>query len=109
MTIHIEELKFQSIIGILDFERVTPQDIIINMSIKYRYEDGFINYADIVQMLKETMIKSEFLLIEEALDAINVIATKKYPSIQNIKIKITKPSILKDCSVSVSNYYKSKS
>ena len=38
MTIHIEDLKFQCIIGILDFERVTPQDIIINMSIEYLYE-----------------------------------------------------------------------
>ncbi|NPA60178.1 MAG: dihydroneopterin aldolase, partial [Epsilonproteobacteria bacterium] len=35
MIIHIENLKFQCIIGILDFERETPQDVIINLTIRY--------------------------------------------------------------------------
>ncbi|PHQ65978.1 MAG: dihydroneopterin aldolase [Sulfurimonas sp.] len=109
MTIHIENLKFQCIIGILDFERVTPQDVIINLSIDYKYEKEFINYAEVVQIIKEIMIKSEFLLIEEALNSINLKLTKEFLSIKSMEIKITKPSILPDCSVSVSNHYKSQS
>jgi dihydroneopterin aldolase len=109
MTIHIEDLKFQCIIGILDFERTKPQDVIINIDIKYDYKDSFINYADIAERVKELMKKSDFLLIEDAIEAINLKLTKEYDSIENIFIKITKPSILKGCRVSVSNYYKSKS
>ena len=109
MIIHIEDLKFQCIIGILDFERETPQDVIVNMSINYNYENNFINYAEIVQIIKEMMIKSEFLLIEEALDNLNLKLIKEYPSIKSMQIKITKPSILPDCKVSVSNTYKLKS
>ena len=109
MTIHIEDLKFQCIIGILDFERVTPQDVIINIEIEYLYEDNFINYAEIVQLIKEIMIKSEFLLIEEALDSLNLKLIKEFSSIKSMYIKITKPSILPDCKVSVSNHYNSKS
>jgi len=109
VTIHIEDLKFQCIIGILDFERVTPQDVIINIEIEYLYEDNFINYAEIVQLIKEIMIKSEFLLIEEALDSLNLKLIKEFSSIKSMYIKITKPSILPDCKVSVSNHYNSKS
>ena len=109
MTIHIEDLKFQCIIGILDFERVTPQDVIINIEIEYLYEDNFINYAEIVQLIKEIMIKSEFLLIEEALDSLNLKLIKEFSSIKSMYIKITKPSILPECKVSVSNHYNSKS
>jgi len=109
VTIHIEDLKFQCIIGILDFERVTPQDVIINIEIEYLYEDNFINYAEIVQLIKEIMIKSEFLLIEEALDSLNLKLIKEFSSIKSMYIKITKPSILPECKVSVSNHYNSKS
>jgi dihydroneopterin aldolase len=109
MTIHIEDLKFQCIIGILDFERVTPQDIIINLTLNYKYEKNFLNYAHIVDFLKKLMIKSEFLLIEDALEAINLKLNKEFPSIKSLQIKITKPSILPDCKVSVANHYKSES
>ena len=109
MTIHVEDLKFQCIIGILDFERVTPQDVIINLTINYNYENNFLNYAQIVQIIKEIMIKSEFFLIEEALDNLNLKLTKEYSSIKSMFIKITKPSILPDCKVSVSNNYESQS
>ncbi|MFT7004364.1 MAG: dihydroneopterin aldolase [Sulfurimonas sp.] len=105
MIIHIEDLKFQCIIGILDFERVTPQDVIINIKINYKYENDFINYAEIVEIIKEIMIKSEFFLLEEALDNLNLKLVEEYFSIKSIQIKITKPSILPDCKVSVSNTY----
>ncbi len=109
MTIHVEDLKFQCIIGILDFERVTPQDIIIDVKIKYSYKKEFINYAQIVEIIKKMMKKKKFLLIEDALNAINLKLDKEFNSIKSIDLKITKPSILPDCIVSVSNHYKSKS
>ena len=107
MTIHIEDLKFQCIIGILDFERETPQDVVINIIIEYKYENDFINYAEVVQTVKITMIKAEFELIEDALENLNLKLLKEYTLIKTLYIKITKPSILPDCKVSVSNYYNS--
>jgi len=109
MTIHIEDLTFKCIIGILDFEREEKQDVIVNLIIDYEYKKTFINYADIVKKTKELMINSEFLLIEDAIKEINLKLIKEYSSIKSINLKITKPSILPDCKVSVSNYYKSKS
>ncbi|MEA1893266.1 MAG: dihydroneopterin aldolase [Campylobacterota bacterium] len=109
MIIHVEELKFQAIIGILDFERTAPQDVIINLTIDYSYENDFINYATVVKIVTKTMINGEFLLIEDALNSINLKLAKEFSSINSTDIKITKPSILSDCIVSVSNHYIFKS
>ncbi|MBW6489183.1 dihydroneopterin aldolase [Sulfurimonas sp.] len=109
MTIHVEDLRFQCIIGILDFERLKPQDVIVNISIEYEYLQEFLNYVKIVEIIKEIMIKSEFLLIEDAIKEINLKLIKEFNTIKSIDLKITKPSILKGCKVSVSDYYKSQS
>jgi dihydroneopterin aldolase len=110
MIIHIQDLKFQCIIGILDFERVTPQDVVIDIDIDYTYEkDTFINYADVVKIVKSTMINNKFELIEQALENLTLRLIKEFYLITTLSIKITKPSILRDCKVSVSNYHKTKS
>ncbi|MCK9454434.1 MAG: dihydroneopterin aldolase [Sulfurimonas sp.] len=109
MTIHIEDLKFQCIIGILDFERIKPQDVIVNAAIVYDDKNGFINYADIAQIIEKTMLENEFFLIEDALKEINLKLIKEYKAIKSIDLKVTKPSILPHCKVSVSNHYKTQS
>jgi dihydroneopterin aldolase len=107
MTIHIEDLKFQVIIGILDFERVSPQDVIINLEIEYIYElNKFINYVEVSELIKTTMIKEKFLLLEDALSFISQQLKKEFSKINALTLKITKPSIMPDCSVSLSNFYK---
>ena len=105
MTIHIEDLKFQSIIGILDFERTTSQDVIVNLTIDYTYEIDFINYADVVNIIKSDLIDSKYLLIEDALSNLSQKLKKEFPLINTLNLKITKPSILPDCTVSVSNHH----
>jgi len=101
MVVEIEDLKFQTIIGILDFERTTPQNIIVNLSLEYHYEDKFINYADVSALIKKTMQTQKFLLIEDALVFLSDILKKEFNKINTLQLKITKPSILPDCRVSV--------
>jgi len=105
MTIYIEDLKFQCIIGILDFERTTQQDIIVNLIIDYEYKDQFINYADVSNFIKKEMKRNEFLLIEDALSFFKIKLKEKFSLIKTLNLKITKPSILPDCKVSVENIY----
>ena len=109
MIIHVEDLKFQCIIGILDFERTTLQDVIVNAKIEYEYKNDYINYVEIVDIIKYQMQNREFLLIEDALKFIIDEIILKYKDIKNIDLKITKPSILDDCKVSVSYKYKCQS
>ena len=105
MTIHIEDLKFQCIIGILDFERITPQDIIINFTCNYNYENEFINYATVVDLIKKTMIKNKFELIEQAILSLKKEIIEEFTLIDSFTLKVSKPSILADCSVSVSDIF----
>lgn len=106
MTVHIEDLKFQCIIGILDFEREKPQDVIINTTIEYLYEhNNFINYADVAQHIKKQMETQQFYLVEDALQHLSQTLHQNFAKILTLSLKITKPSILSDCKVSVSEIF----
>ncbi len=109
MIIYIDDLKFKAILGILDFERTTPQDIVVNLTIEYDYKNEFINYADVVELIKKDMIKHKFLLIEDALKHIAQELKKRFLSIKELKLKISKPAILDDCIVGVGETYNFKS
>ncbi|QOP45264.1 dihydroneopterin aldolase [Sulfurimonas paralvinellae] len=102
MKIFIEDLNFQCIIGILDFERKQEQDVIINLEIEYTYDKNeFINYADVAELIKKTMKQEKYLLIEDALLNLSQILKENFSKINTLNLKITKSSILPDCRVSV--------
>ncbi len=101
MTIKIDNFRFETIIGILDFERKIPQDIIISFRADYQYSNGnFIDYAKIYNIIKDSMINMKFHLIEEALIYLFNFISQEY-ELDYLNIKITKPSILPNAEVSV--------
>lgn len=103
MKIYIENLHFECIVGILDFERVKEQKVIINFECEYDYVKGaFVDYATIAQTIKSLMQEGKYELLEEAiLDITNSLKTQF--AIYNIYLKITKPNILDNMEVSISN------
>ena len=103
MKIHIEDLRFECIIGLLDFERVKPQEVIINLELDYDYADEFINYADLAEMIQENLQEQKYELLETALENLFALISKKYRKTKQLYIKITKPDILHNCRVSVSS------
>ncbi|WP_457750389.1 dihydroneopterin aldolase [Sulfurimonas sp.] len=103
MKIYIENLHFTCIIGILDFERENEQEVIINTEIEYLFHKEFINYAEVVDFIKTRMINQKFFLIEDAIQDLSFELKNKFPQIDTLFLKITKPSILPDCVVSVSD------
>lgn len=102
MRIEITDLEFETIIGILDFERTTEQLVRVNCAIEYTYEDQFINYALVAQHIQESMCTQKFELIEEALLALKISLKKAFPLIETLFLKISKPTILDNCEVSLS-------
>lgn len=102
MKIEIENLSFKTIIGILDFERVKKQKVIINISFEYEFKNGeFIDYAEVSKLIRNRVKQMKYFLLEDALEDLKQILNENY-DIFNIKIKITKPAIMKDCIVSLS-------
>ena len=103
MTIHIEDLTFDVIIGLLDFERDRPQRVIINLEATYHYtHDQFIDYADIVLLIKDKLKAERYTLLENALLGIEETLYRTYPHLENLSLKISKPDILPECTVSLS-------
>ena len=105
MRIEIEDLTFSCIIGLLDFERVKEQRIIVNISIDYSYtKDNFINYADVANLVKSTIKANRFKLLEDALISTKEAILNEFNDyIKTLNIKISKPDILEDCVVSLSD------
>ncbi len=103
MKIEISDLTFKCIVGILDFERIKKQRVIINISFEYDFsKDLFIDYSEISNLIKTTMKKEKFLLLEDAILHLENLLNNSY-QISNLYIKISKPNILKNCIVSLSN------
>ena len=100
-TIFIEDLRFKCIIGILEFERIKTQEVVIDARLEYDDTTGFIDYAKVAKLIKKSMKKKKFHLIEDAHRFLQKKLKKKFPEIQKIKIKIAKPSIIPDCRVAV--------
>ncbi|WP_424688174.1 dihydroneopterin aldolase [Halarcobacter ebronensis] len=104
MKISIEKLTFKCIIGILDFERIKKQRVVIDIFFEYDFldKDSFIDYSKVAAKVEKTMKEKKFELLEDAITTIEKQLKKKYP-IKNLKIKISKPDILKNCIVSLEN------
>ncbi|MDD5717005.1 MAG: dihydroneopterin aldolase [Sulfuricurvum sp.] len=102
MTIVIEHLCFETILGILPEERVTPQTVQIDCTIEYPYANGsFINYADVAAMIQTTMVERRFELIETALEVLTALLKASFPLISELTLSIRKPDILPQCTVGV--------
>jgi dihydroneopterin aldolase len=103
MRIHIEELRFECIIGLLEKERHSPQEVIVSLELDYTYTADFINYADLAALIESTLKEKKYELLESALEELFTLLYDRHPLIKRLYIKITKPDILKNCRVSVSN------
>ena len=103
MKLEIKDLKFKCIIGILEFERKKKQQVIVNISFKYEFENNnFIDYSKIISHIKKIMKKKKFHLIEDSIIYITKNIKKNY-KITNLKLQIIKPSIIKNVKVSLHN------
>lgn len=107
MKIEIKDLTFNTIIGLLDFERVKEQRVVIDISIEYSYsKDNFINYADVANIAKKRVQEGKFKLLEDAIIELKSTIIKVFPDIKKLFIKIAKPDILDDCIVSLSEEWR---
>ena len=103
MTIHIEHLEFDAIIGLLDFERDRPQRVRIDVTATYNYQPGtYLDYAKMVETIKTHITQQKYELLEEALQGLHATLTATFPAIETLHITIAKPDILPDCVVSLS-------
>lgn len=92
------KMHFKCIIGILDFERVEKQKLIVKVKAK---ASGFLDYTKLSKFIKKSYKKGKFYTVEESLEFINLNAKQKFPNLEYIRINSFKPKILKKTKVGV--------
>jgi len=103
MTIRIDELRFEAIIGLLDFEREAEQTVIVDLELDYDYTPGsYLDYAAIAKAVTDHIRRERYELLEEALLGLETLLHRNYPAIRRLKCRLTKPHILPHARVSVS-------
>jgi 7,8-dihydroneopterin aldolase/epimerase/oxygenase len=108
MQIIIQDLTFETIVGILEKERHTPQRIVLHVKISYDYhDDNFVDYAKVSAFLESEMNQMGYFLLEDALIDLSQKLKVFYPQMSEIQLKIFKPDILPNAMVGVSHtvYY----
>jgi len=101
MTIRIDALTFECILGILDFERLQAQKIIIDVELLYDFTSGFIDYAAVVEHIQTSMTSNSFHLIEDAILSLQRSLKEDFSRLKSLSLTIYKPDILPNCRVSV--------
>ena len=98
-SIIIKDFTFDTIIGVLDFERVTPQKVIINTEIEYEYQGTYLDYAKVSEIIKNILQNNKFEILEDSLDYICNYLKNEFNNILVINLEILKPDILKNMCV----------
>ncbi|ADV47151.1 dihydroneopterin aldolase [Nitratifractor salsuginis] len=108
MKIEIREFRLEAIIGILPEERHTPQALIVDLEAEYSYAaQGFLDYAQLCELIRHILLEGKFSLLEEALLVLKERIFENYPHIDYLFLRLSKPDILSDCRVAVSESWSS--
>ena len=106
MTIHIEDLHFDAIIGLLDFEREHTQRVSVDLKLVYSYSSNqFIDYADLCTLIEKKVQEARYELIEDALLELEAFILASYPQTESLYLKISKPDILSNATVGLSQQW----
>ncbi|MGL2526790.1 FolB domain-containing protein [Helicobacter pylori] len=107
--VHIHNLVFETILGILEFERLKPQKISVNVDLFYTElpNKAYLDYMEIQEIIQNTMREKQYLLIEDALKDLSQILKTRYNEISELFLKISKLEISPNSQVgaSVKIYY----
>lgn len=101
MIILIENLTFEAILGVLDIERQKPQKLVFDAKIKYDYQDDYLNYVEIINLVINEIQQNQYYLLEEALEDLNLKLKKTFSSITTLTLSLKKPQIIPDVVVGV--------
>ncbi|GAA8504662.1 dihydroneopterin aldolase [Helicobacter pylori] len=107
--VHIHHLVFETILGILEFERLKPQKISVNVDLFYTElpNKAYLDYMEIQELIQKMMREKQYLLIEDALKDLSHVLKTRYSEISELYLKISKLEISPNSQVgaSVKIYY----
>ncbi|RKV10294.1 dihydroneopterin aldolase [Helicobacter pylori] len=107
--VHIHNFVFETILGILEFERLKPQKISVDLDLFYTElpNKAYLDYMEIQELIQKMMQEKQYLLIEDALKDLSHVLKTHYEEISELYLKISKLEISPNSQVgaSVKIYY----
>ncbi len=107
--VHVYNFVFETILGILEFERLKPQKISVDLDLFYTQlpNKAYLDYMEIQEIIQNTMREKQYLLIEDALKDLSHVLKTCYSEISELYLKISKLEISPNSQVgaSVKIYY----
>ncbi|MGL2386399.1 FolB domain-containing protein [Helicobacter pylori] len=107
--VHIHNFVFETILGILEFERLKPQKISVDLELFYTElpHKAYLDYMEIQELIQKMMQEKQYLLIEDALKDLSHVLKTRYREITELYLKISKLEISPNSQVgaSVKIYY----
>ncbi len=102
--VHIHNLVFETILGILEFERLKPQKISVNLDLFYTQlpNKAYLDYMEIQELIQKMMQENQYLLIEDALKDLSHALKTRYSEISELHLKISKLEISPNSQVGAS-------
>ncbi|GAA9412173.1 dihydroneopterin aldolase [Helicobacter pylori] len=102
--VHIHNLVFETILGILEFERLKPQKISVDLDLFYTElsNKAYLDYMEIQELIQKMMQEKQYLLIEDALKDLSHVLKTRYKEITELYLKISKLEISPNSQVGVS-------
>ncbi|MDU9810301.1 dihydroneopterin aldolase [Helicobacter pylori] len=102
--VHIHNLVFETILGILEFERLKPQKISVNLDLFYTQLPNrtYLDYIKIQELIEKMMQENQYLLIEDALKDLSHALKTRYSGISELYLKISKLEISPNSQVGAS-------
>ncbi len=102
--VHIYHLVFETILGILEFERLKPQKISVDLDLFYTKLPNkvYLDYVEIQEIIQNTMQEKQYFLIEDALKDLSRILKTRYKEITELFLKINKLEVSKNSQVGAS-------
>ena len=102
--IQIRDLSLTAILGVHDWERKEPREVILDLSIETdlakagRSDDlaDTIHYGVLVRQLTEHVEKSSYLLLEGLAESVARLALEQFPAIDAITVRVDKPGAVQD-------------
>ena len=101
-TISLVDLEITCIIGILPYERVKEQNILLDIDLDVDFGDSSytddinetIDYTKIAELATQLAISNKYKLIESLCSDLNKLFLDTFEIIQNSKITVKKPNAL---------------
>ncbi len=102
--VHVHNFVFETILGILEFERLKPQKISVNLDLFYTQlpNKAYLDYIEIQELVQKMMQEKQYLLIEDALKDLSHVLKTRYSAISELHLKISKLEISPNSQVGAS-------